>query len=107
MQDEALPVSIANLQILAQAQGVEEGLAIAADLLAGFAETMLQREDTANPGAKVNRARRVRIKAYQVAGGRIATRLSRQRRLLAKLETAADDNSGTLQLKAAVEDLAL
>ena len=92
---------------MARAQGVEEGLAIAADLLASLAETMLQREDTAKPGAKVNRARRVRIKAYQVAGGRILTRLNRQRRLLAKLETPADDSAGTLQLKAAVEDLAL
>ena len=92
---------------LARAQGIEEGLGVAAGLLADLAETMIEREREVKPGAKINWARRTRIKAYQVAGARIRTRLDRQRRILAKMETQADDRSGAELIRTAVEDLAL
>lgn len=94
-------------QDLARAQGVEEGLALAAGILAGLAETMIERERDVKPGAKINWARRTRIKAYQVAGSRIQTRLDRQRRIVAKMETRADVQDGSELIRTAVEDLAL
>lgn len=92
---------------LARAQGVEEGLAVAAGVLADLAEVMLERERDVKPGAKVNRARRTRIKAYQVAATRIRTRLDRQRRILAKMETEGDAQEDAELIRSAIEDLAL
>ncbi|HEX9948104.1 MAG TPA: hypothetical protein VGA98_11235 [Allosphingosinicella sp.] len=92
---------------LARAQGVEEGLAMALDILGDLAEVMLERERAAKPGSKINHARRTRIKAYQVAAKRVHTRLNRQRQKLFKLETPEDRLRGEQALRAAVDDLAL
>jgi hypothetical protein len=79
------------------AQGVEEGLAAALETLNGLAAVMIERERGA-VGKKANHARRVRIKAYEVAAKRIETKLNRQRRLLARLETpAGSESSGALR----------
>ncbi len=92
---------------LARAQGVEEGLRTAIALLGQLAEVMLERERDAKPGVKVNQARRARIKAYQVAAGRIQTRLNRQHRLVIGMETPEDDRRAAERIFAAVEKLAL
>jgi hypothetical protein len=92
---------------LAYEQGVEAGLAVASAILEELAEVMLERERTASIARKANYARRTRIKAYQVAARRIHTRLSRQQRLLAKLETREDQLRAEQSLRAAVENLAL
>jgi hypothetical protein len=92
---------------LARGQGVEEGLFVALTILRDLAAVMVDREQAALPGATANYARRTRIKAYQVAANRIETRLTRQQRLLAKLETREDQVQAEDILKAAVEDLGL
>jgi hypothetical protein len=92
---------------LAYEQGVEAGLAMASTILEELAEVMLEREQAAAAGRKASYARRTRIKAYQVAARRVHTRLSRQRRLLGKLETLEDQVSAEQSLRAAVENLAL
>lgn len=92
---------------LERALGVEEGLAAAIAILGELAEVMIEREREPKPGAKANHARRVRIKAYQVAARRIQTRLCRQQRLLAKMESPADDERGPMQIRADIEKLAL
>jgi hypothetical protein len=92
---------------LAHAQGVEEGLATAIAILEELAAVMIERERTAKPGKKANHPRRARIKAYQVAANRIDTRLTRQRRRLAKLETPADEERAARQIRSAVAKLAL
>lgn len=91
---------------VSHAQGVEEGLAAALEVLSGLAAVMVERERQA-AGKKANRARRVRIKAYEVAARRIETRLNRQRRLLAKLETPEDAERQAESLRAALKALAL
>jgi hypothetical protein len=88
------------------AQGVEEGLATALETLNGLAAVMIERERAAI-GKKANHARRVRIKAYEVAAKRIETKLNRQRRLLARLETPEDAERQSETLRAALEALAL
>jgi hypothetical protein len=88
------------------AQGVEEGLAAALETLNGLAAVMIERERQA-AGKKANHARRVRIKAYEVAAKRIETKLSRQRRLLARLETPEDRQRQSETLRAALKALAL
>ncbi len=92
---------------LARTQGVEEGLTVALNILNGLAEVMLERERAAEPRRKANYARRVRIKAYQVAARRVQTLLKRQRRLLERLESAEDRHHNDERLRAAVEHLAL
>lgn len=94
------------LERLRHAQGVEEGLATALEILNGLAAVMIERERDAS-GKKANRARRVRIKAYEVAASRIETKLKRQRRLLERLETPEDSESRAEALRAALEALAL
>ena len=88
------------------AQGVEEGLATALATLHELAAVMVERERN-SAGRKPNHARRVRIKAYQVAAKRIETKLHRQRRLLQKLETPADAERHSEAIRAALKDLAL
>lgn len=88
------------------AQGVEEGLATALETLNGLAAVMIEREHQA-VGKKANHARRVRIKAYEVAARRIETKLNRQRRLLARLETPEDSERQAESLRAALKALAL
>ncbi len=88
------------------AQGVEEGLAAAMETLNGLAAVMIERE-RASVGKKANHARRTRIKAYEVAAKRIETKLNRQRRLLARLETPADSERQAERLRAALKALAL
>jgi hypothetical protein len=88
------------------AQGVEEGLATALETLNGLAAVMIERERSA-VGKKANHARRVRIKAYEVAAKRIETKLNRQRRLLARLETPADSEEQAARIRAALKALAL
>ena len=88
------------------AQGVEEGLAAALEALNGLAAVMIERERSA-AGKKANHARRVRIKAYEVAAKRIETKLNRQRRLLARLETPADSERQSEKIHAALKALAL
>ena len=90
----------------ARAEGVEEGLATALAILEELAEVMLEREREA-AGKKANYARRVRIKAYQVAGKRVATRLNRQRKLLAKLETPDEDAKKAAAIQSALKGLGL
>jgi hypothetical protein len=80
---------------------------MASAILEELAEVMLERERSAPPARKANYARRTRIKAYQVAARRIRTRLSRQQRLLGKLETLEDQLSAEQSLCAAVKNLAL
>lgn len=89
----------------AHEQGIETGLAIAHDILRGLAEVMLERE--AEPGRRPNYARRIRIKAYQVAAKRVETQLTRQRRFLAKLEMPEDQLLDEQKLRAQLDDLAL
>lgn len=88
------------------AQGVEEGLAAALETLNGLAAVMIERERAA-AGKKANHARRVRIKAYEVAAKRIETKLNRQRRLLARLETPEDSERRSEAIHAALKALAL
>ncbi len=88
------------------AQGVEEGLATALATLNALAAVMVDREQNAT-GKKANYARRVRIKAYQVAAKRIETKLNRQRRLLARLETPADAERQAKAIRSALKALAL
>ncbi|MGA9581719.1 MAG: hypothetical protein WBR13_07100 [Allosphingosinicella sp.] len=88
------------------AQGVEEGLAAALETLNGLAAVMIERERDA-VGKKANHARRVRIKAYEVAAKRIETKLKRQRRLLAKLETPEDSERQAETMRATLKALAL
>lgn len=88
------------------AEGVEEGLASAMEILNGLAAVMIERERKAS-GKKANHARRARIKAYEVAAKRIGTKLNRQRRLLAKLETPADLEQRSETIRAALDALAL
>jgi hypothetical protein len=88
------------------AQGVEEGLATALATLNGLAAVMIDREQNA-VGKKANYARRVRIKAYEVAAKRIETKLNRQRRLLARLETPADSERQAEAIRSALKALAL
>ena len=92
---------------LAYEQGVDVRLLMALTILEDLADVMLERERAAPVGRKANYARRTRIKAYQVAGKRVQTRLDRQRRVLAKLETFEDQLRGENTLKAALKDLAL
>ena len=89
----------------AHEQGVETGLTMSLDILLGLAEVMLDRE--AEPGRRPNYARRIRIKAYQVAASRVQTQLTRQRRLLAKLEMPEDELRDEQKLRAQLDDLAL
>jgi hypothetical protein len=91
---------------LRHAQGVEEGLAAALATLNHLAAVMIEREREA-VGKKANRARRVRIKAYEVAAKRIETKLNRQRRALARLETPEEAERQAEAIRAAVEALAL
>ncbi len=88
------------------AQGVDEGLAAALEILNGLAAVMIEREREA-VGKKANHARRVRIKAYEVAARRIETRLKRQRRLLARLETPEDAERQAEAIRATLKALAL
>lgn len=88
------------------AEGVEEGLATALEILNGLAAVMIERERSA-AGKKANHARRVRIKAYEVAARRIETKLKRQRRLLARIETPADSERQAERIQAALKALAL
>lgn len=88
------------------AQGVEEGLAAALETLNGLAAVMIERERDA-AGKKANHARRVRIKAYEVAARRIETKLKRQRRLLERLETPEDSDRQAEAMRATLEALAL
>lgn len=88
------------------AQGVEEGLAAALEILNGLAAVMIERERAA-AGKKANHARRVRIKAYEVAARRIETRLKRQRRLLERLETPEDSERQAEAMRATLKALAL
>ncbi len=90
---------------IAHEQGIEAGLSKALDVLEGLAEVMLERE--AQPGRRPNYARRIRIKAYQVAGNRVRTQLARQRRTVARLETPEDQRRDEQRLRAKLEDLAL
>ena len=91
---------------LARAEGVEEGLATALAVLESLAGVMIEREQAA-AGGKANHARRVRIKAYQVAAKRIGTRLQRQRRLLSSLETPADEQRNQAAIESALKGLGL
>ena len=91
---------------LRYAQGVEEGLATALATLSDLAAVMIERERQA-AGKKANHARRVRIKAYEVAARRIETKLNRQRRLLERLETPEDAERQSETLRAALKALAL
>ncbi len=88
------------------AQGVEEGLATALETLNGLAAVMIERERQ-SVGKKANHARRVRIKAYEVAARRIETKLNRQRRLLAGLETPEESERQAQSMRAALKALAL
>lgn len=90
---------------LAHEQGVEAGLTIALDILDGLAEVMLDRGR--EPGRRPNYARRIRIKAYQVAAKRVQTQLTRQRRRVAKLEMPEDQLKDEQKLRADLDDLAL
>ena len=94
------------LERLRYAQGVEEGLATALATLKDLAAVMIERERQA-AGKKANHARRVRIKAYEVAAGRIETKLNRQRRALARLETPEDSERQAETFRAALKALAL
>ena len=107
MSRDGAATAPAAAEKLARAQGIEEGLSAALSILAELAEVMLEREREADPRKKANYARRTRIKAYQVASRRIATRLKRQHQLLARLESAEDRDAEQERLRAAVEDLAL
>jgi hypothetical protein len=89
------------------AQGVEEGLAAALETLNGLAAVMIERERSASGKKKANYARRVRIKAYEVAAKRIETKLGRQRRLLERLETPADSERQAETIRSALKALAL
>ena len=89
------------------AEGVEEGLATALEILNGLAAVMIERERSAAGKKKANHARRVRIKAYEVAAKRIETKLKRQRRLLARIETPADSERQAERIQAALKALAL
>jgi hypothetical protein len=89
------------------AEGVEEGLATALEILNGLAAVMIERERAAAGKKKANYARRVRIKAYEVAAKRIETKLKRQRRLLARIETPADSERQAERMEAALKALAL
>jgi hypothetical protein len=91
---------------LLHAQGVEEGLATALETLNGLAAVMIERERAA-VGKKANHARRVRIKAYEVAARRIETKLNHKRRALAKLETPEDAKRQAETIRAALKALAL
>lgn len=89
----------------AHEQGIEAGLTIALDVLQKLAEVMVEREG--EPGRRPNYARRVRIKAYQVAAKRVQTQLTRQRRIVAKLEMPEDQLKDEQRLRAELDDLAL
>ncbi|HYW15552.1 MAG TPA: hypothetical protein VE891_05295 [Allosphingosinicella sp.] len=89
------------------AQGLEEGLATALEILNGLAAVMIEREREASGKKKANHARRVRIKAYEVAARRIETKLKHQRRLLTKLETPEDAERQAETIRAALKALAL
>ncbi|MBA3676637.1 MAG: hypothetical protein H0W74_04450 [Sphingosinicella sp.] len=102
-----METSAGEREKLARAQGVEEGLNGALLILNGLAEVMLERERAADPRRKSNHARRVRIRAYQVAAKRVQTLLKKQRRLLERLESAEDRQRNDERLRAAVEHLAL
>jgi hypothetical protein len=88
------------------AEGVEAGLASALETLRGLAAVMIERELEA-AGKKANHARRVRIKAYEVAARRIETKLRQQRRLLARLETPEDSERRAESIRTALKALAL
>lgn len=103
-QDEA-NVQVSPKAKLAYEQGVEVGLTTAIEVLEGLAGVMLDRES--EPGRRPNYARRVRIKAYQVASKRLQTQLARQRRLVAKLEMPEDQLQAEHKLRAKLDDLAL
>ena len=85
---------------------MEEGLATALATLNDLAAVMIERERNA-VGKKANYARSVRIKAYEVAAKRIETKLSRQRRLLVRLETPADAERQAAAIRSALKALAL
>ena len=86
-------------------RGLEAGLSNALGILEALAEVMLEREGQV--GRKPNYARRIRIKAYQVAGRRVQTQLTRQRRILAKLARPGDQLADEQRLRAQLKDLAL
>lgn len=88
------------------AEGVEEGLATALEILNGLAAVMIERELEA-AGKKANHARRVRIKAYQVAAKRIETKLKRQRLAPARIEPPEDSEGQAERIQAALKALAL
>lgn len=89
------------------AEGVAEGLVSALEVLNGLAAVMIERERDSAGKKKANHARRVRIKAYQVAAKRIETKLKQQRRLLARIETPADSERQAERIHAALKALAL